>query len=412
MGLEEAFEAAWTLEKLRSGPLGQLTDGFCEWLRSRGFCRNSIRRHLGRIQHLNEYLGEEEDSPRLQLTARDVEGFWKSRAKRCRNRGVGKEHLRGVGYSIHRLTEYLQEERRWEDCMDPPIYQPLLDEYLQWMRDQQQAAAGTLRIRRHGIQTFLVQLGAPATLEGLSDLHAEQIERFVLAYAQHKGRAARRSLQSALRTFLRFCLQRGYLRHPLEDAVPTLRTYRLSGLPAGVSESEVQRVLEAIDRGTPAGLRDFAILQILHSYGVRGGQVRALRLQDIQWEKDRILFRALKNGKHSLLPLTLAVGESLLDHLHNGRPSCAFREVFLTCRAPLGPLRHSTSLSEIVARRFRGAHAFRHAFATRMLAQGHSLKALADVLGHRHLSTTFQYTKVDFQALQAVALEWPREEAS
>ncbi len=56
-----------------------------------------------------------------------------------------------------------------------------------------------------------------------------------------------------------------------------------------------------------------------------------------------------------------------------------------------------------------GAHAFRHSFATRMLRQGHSLKAIADVLGHRRLSTTFLYTKVDFDRLEEVALAWPQE---
>ena len=54
-------------------------------------------------------------------------------------------------------------------------------------------------------------------------------------------------------------------------------------------------------------------------------------------------------------------------------------------------------------------HVFRHGFATRMLEQGHSLKAIADVLGHRHLQTTFIYTKVDFNVLKQVALEWPEE---
>jgi site-specific recombinase XerD len=44
-----------------------------------------------------------------------------------------------------------------------------------------------------------------------------------------------------------------------------------------------------------------------------------------------------------------------------------------------------------------------------MVQQGHSLKAIADVLGHRLLSTTFLYTKVDVQALKQVALEWPQE---
>ncbi len=79
---------------------------------------------------------------------------------------------------------------------------------------------------------------------------------------------------------------------------------------------------------------------------------------------------------------------------------------------------HSSSLSAIVDRHIRaagieihskGAHTFRHCFATRMLQKGHCLKAIADVLGHRHLGTTFIYTKVDFNALKQVALEWPEE---
>jgi len=166
------------------------------------------------------------------------------------------------------------------------------------------------------------------------------------------------------------------------------------------------------------GRRDYAICQLLYTYGVRGGQVRALRYEDIDWAHNQILFRASKHGKDSLLPLTVAVGESLLDYLKHARPPCQDPHVFLTSRAPYHALVHSNSLSAIVERHLRkagievtskGAHAFRHGFATRMLQEGHSLKAVADVLGHRHLSTTFIYTKVDFNSLKEVALRWPKE---
>ena len=112
------------------------------------------------------------------------------------------------------------------------------------------------------------------------------------------------------------------------------------------------------------------------------------------------------------------MGEGLLDYLQHARPTTPHGHVFLTCRAPYHPLPNSSTLSRIVKARMQaagvdlpsqGAHAFRHAFATRMLRDGHGLKAIADVLGHRHLSTTFIYTKVDFQALTQVPLEWPEE---
>jgi integrase len=213
-------------------------------------------------------------------------------------------------------------------------------------------------------------------------------------------------------------LHNGYIEQSLEYAVPTLRTYKLATVPRGLSDTEAQRVLQCIDRSSHVGRRDYAIVQLLYTYGVRGGQVRALRLEDIDWAHNQILFKASKHGKDSCLPLTPEVGESLLDYLQKSRPSYSYPHVFLTSRAPYHPFPHSNSLSAIAGRyiqaagielRSKGAHAFRHCFATRMLHKGHSLKAIADVLGHRHLGTTFIYTKVDFNALKQVGLEWPQE---
>jgi site-specific recombinase XerD len=157
---------------------------------------------------------------------------------------------------------------------------------------------------------------------------------------------------------------------------------------------------------------------MLHSYGVRNGQLRTLLLKDINWKANTILFRASKGGKDSLLPLTREVGESLLDYLQNARPPYPFPEVFLTCHPPYRPIPRASNISTTVRNyilsagidvRGKGTNAFRHGFAQRMIKEGHSLKAVADVLGHRHLSTTFIYAKVDFDGLRQVALEWPEE---
>lgn len=418
MGLTQAFAAAWTLRKLRRGPLGHLMDGFCDWLLSLGFSRGCVRTHLGFVQHLNEHLGEEDDSDLDRIGTGDLESFWDAYPRRCRNRGPREGHLRRVSHSIHRFTEYLRLKGRFQEPGGRAERRTLLEVYLEWMRDCRHASAGTLELRRRGVGEFLAGLGPKGTAEGLSELDAGQVEAFFLGYAKTRGRAARRSMQSALRTFFLFCLREGHITRRLDLAVPAFRAYRLSRLPRGLNRRQARRVLESVDRATPAGRRDYAILQMLHSYGVRGGQVRALRLGDIDWARDRILFRAMKNGKDSLLPLTAEVGESLLEYLQDGRPRHDHPEVFLTCRAPYRPLANSNSLSGIVDRRLRaagvdppsrGAHAFRHGFATRMVAEGHSLKAVADVLGHRHLSTTFLYAKVDFHALKDVALDWPGE---
>ncbi len=110
------------------------------------------------------------------------------------------------------------------------------------------------------------------------------------------------------------------IQQPLDQAVPTLRCYKLSTVVRGLSDEQALKLLQCIDRHSPAGRRDYAICQLLYTYGVRGGQVRALRFEDIDWAGNQILFRALKHGKDTLLPLTREVGESLLDYLQRVQP--------------------------------------------------------------------------------------------
>ncbi len=418
MALEQLFDCRRTLGRLRTGPLGELLEGFCQWLLDSRYSRRSARKILGDASHLNAYLGGISKVQCERVTAADIDGFLRAYPSRCRHRGPLEERLRRVSYSIHRFVAYLQGAGRFALCYLPPPYQPLRDAYVEWMRRRQHSADGTLELRARSIGKFLEWLGPQASPTRLSELTAERVEQFIIAYAQHAGHAARRSMQAALRTFLRFALHAGMIQNHLDLAVPTLRTYKLSTVPSGLSEAQADRVLATVDRSRPAGKRDYAILQLLCSYGVRGGQVRGLRVSDIQWAQDRIRFRGSKHGKDSLLPLTAEVGVSLLDYLQNARPPDGWPQVFLTCRPPYRPLPASNTLSVIVRRHIRaaglelpsqGAHAFRHGFATRMVAKGHSLKAVADVLGHRRLSTTFLYTKVDFVALQQVALDWPQE---
>ncbi len=420
MALELVFTCPRTLKKLRSGPLGEVVEGFCDWLLEHGFARYTVRKHLSNVSHLNEHLGARNGAGWHTLSAQDVNGLLKQYPLRARKRGPLDQHLSRVKFSVSRFIEYLRSSGLFDPAAKTAIYQPLRTAYLQWMRDHQHAAAGTLEIRSHSITQFLRWLGPQATPQGCAELTAETIERFFLLYADKMGRSARRSMQAALRTFLRFCLHQGYIQRPLDRAVPTWRIYKLATVPRGLTGEQALKVLQGIDRNSKVGRRDYAICQLLYTYGVRGGQVRALRHHDINWAQSQILFGASKHGKDSLLPLTVEVGESLLDYLKNTRPGSSDPHVFLTSRAPYRALAHSNALSAMVERYLRkagievsskGAHAFRHGFATRMLQEGHSLKAIADVLGHRHLGTTFIYTKVDFNSLRQVALRWPKEAA-
>jgi integrase len=162
---------------------------------------------------------------------------------------------------------------------------------------------------------FLDELGEPLA-ERIVHLSPRQVLDFFTRHTCNRAPSLPRQLQGSLRSFLRFCRQEGYLERDLTWAIPPIHSYKLSGVPRGISDGDARKTLAGIDRTTPLGLRDFAIIQLLHTYGVRGSQVRALRLQDIEWRDNRIRFPATKGSKEVVVPLTDEAGNSLFDPAH------------------------------------------------------------------------------------------------
>ena len=187
MAMERVFEYPRTLRRLRSGPIGKLLEGFCNWLLEHGFSRCTIRKHLFNLAHLNEHLGGPRSGAHPSVSLREVEGFFRAYPLRRRNWAALEGHLRRMGYSVNRFLAYLRESGLLDSLLPQEIYQPLMDAYLKWMRHYQHTSEGTLKVRSHSISQFLDWLGPEATAEGLSRLTAERIEDFFLRYAQSMG---------------------------------------------------------------------------------------------------------------------------------------------------------------------------------------------------------------------------------
>jgi integrase/recombinase XerD len=114
--------------------------------------------------------------------------------------------------------------------------------------------------------------------------------------------------------------------------------YRLSSIPRSISWEEVARVLDGVDRRSPSGKRDWAILMLLITYGLRSREVAALSLDDIDWKRERLRVPERKAGHSTAFPLTGSVGEALADYLQHGRPQTTSRRVFFRAVAPLEPI--------------------------------------------------------------------------
>jgi len=292
----------------------------------------------------------------------------------------------------------------------------LISEYNAWMRDLRGLSESTRSSRCAEARRLLEWLGERSSAEQLASIAVADIDAYVKWRAFSLQRRALKSATQHLRSFLRHLHGSGRIPD-LAPAVLSPRVYAFEGIPSALRTEEIEKVLQCTraDR-RPVGLRDYAMLLLLSTYGLRAGEVVALRLQDIDWAHDRLKIHHSKTGAYSELPLLRAPGEAILEYLRRGRPKANCREVFVRARAPYRAFRSGTlyaALQErlkaagVTPQGKRGAHAFRHARAVSLLKRDTPLKVIGDVLGHRSMQSTMTYLKLDAEALRGVGLEIP-----
>lgn len=385
-------------------------DDLASWMAQRGHAEREIYHTIRQALRFADYAVEVEgvDSPGLLSDAL----LARHERRHAGQAGVQRE-IRQYG---RRLLTFLRHQGI-VPAPQPPAASwssPVLDEYMDHLARHRGIGERSIRLHRLHVVSFLKALGAGAAPD-VAGLDAAVVYAFVSARAARLSRHQRKSMCTALRSFLRFLCLRGHAARDLSAAVPVIPTFKLDRLPVPIAAGDIEKILLAVDRSTAVGRRDYALLLLLATYGLRAKQLCALRLEDFDWRQGTLLVRGVKGGEHVLLPLRSAVGEAVVAYLTNGRPRfTASREVFLRVRAPIRPL--AGNLSNVIRRYAHlaglrgvplGPHAWRHALASRMLAMGQSLKTIRDTLGHRTIETTFIYTKVDVEQLRTASLEWP-----
>ncbi|MBA7664268.1 Tyrosine recombinase XerC [subsurface metagenome] len=299
------------------------------------------------------------------------------------------------------------------------IQSKLLNEYLDFLKDYLYLRTATINIRRLYVWGFLSEIGGISTPSKIHRLSPKIIHDYIVKTTKPMTRTKRKHITSSLRCFLRFGYIKGYLKENLVQAVPVITTRRLDRIPKKISWDDVKRLLTSPDRNTEIGRRDYAILLLLATYGVRIGQVKALTLKDIRWREGIICFDSRKGGKKLSFPLEENAAKALLEYIKKDRVYVPYEKVFLKSKGPKKPFSFNNNLSNSLKVHYRragiksevkGAHAIRHAFATKLMEDRVPIKTISDLLGHRMIDSTFIYTKVDIERLRMLVRAWPEVE--
>jgi integrase/recombinase XerD len=385
---------------------------FAAKLAASGYTRLSINDYAISIAHFGDWLR------RKGMTVEAVDEKVLARFKthhcycfgiRSKKRLSGRYLKRVRRFMCHLAARGVVARAVVEEPQESQV--PYLVEFRGWIHSHRGLAAQTISRNERDLSRLLPALGRDTTR-----YDAALIRQVICTEARVRCAATARTIANSLRAYLRFLASRGHCVPGLDHAVPTVPQWRLSALPRYLAPKEVERVIRACDLSSPVGLRDRAILLLLSRLGLRAGDIRGLRLDDINWREGTL--RVSGKGRRQIcLPLPQDAGNALLAYLRRARPQADFDQVFLCVNAPIRPLQPPASVSNIVHLALRragitnppskGANLLRHSAATSMLRAGATLDAISSLLRHRSSDTTAHYAKVDLTMLRQVVQPWP-----
>ncbi|MFQ5550361.1 MAG: tyrosine-type recombinase/integrase, partial [Gemmatimonadales bacterium] len=328
-----------------------------------------------------------------------------------------KEIRRGLRILIEfqETGRFRRHRQRIEEPDIPPVLRQQLWNYESFCKRQLHKRMSTIASHRYVLTRFLAFVGSRG-ITSFDELQVPVLSGFIAERA-HLRPQSLATQWGCIRSFLRFLSTQGLVDPQLAEHVRMWRFSKEQRLPQVWPPEAVAALLEAVDRSTAVGKRQYAILLLASQLGLRASDIRTLKLDDIKWPEARLQVIQSKTGRPLSLPLDEALGQALIDYLRHGRPPSPFREVFLRLRAPYEPVCATNSFHAVVGTALRradislptgtrrGLHGLRHTLATRLVQNGQRFETVAAILGHGSMESTRVYTHLDVNALREVALD-------
>lgn len=403
-----------TIDRIRASWIAPAIEQYVHWLSERRYTARSVLHRVPVLVRFGEFA-KAHGACELEQLPDHVEPFVREWVRE-RGQGRGAARQRKLGQEVRNpiqqmlrlaVVGYLGRGRTHKP--DNP-FERQAPRFLAFLIEEKGLRPGTLLQYRFHLRQFAAYLECIG-VDDLGALSPVVLSGFVADYGPRVNWSTLRTACGTLRVLLRYLHREGVLAKDLSSLVESPQSYRFAGIPRSIGWDEVERVLAAVDRRSACGKRDYAILLLLATYGLRACEVAALTLDDIDWRNERLRIRERKAGNTTTYPLSTVVGSAVIDYLKNGRPTTTHREVFMRAAAPLAPIgsaavvcRAAHFLRKAGIRVPRpGSHVLRHSCVQRLVDAHFSLKHIGDYVGHRSPSSTQVYSKVAIEQLREVA---------
>ena len=412
--LEHYFVRPRTVDRIRVLWLGSAIDRYVEWMAERQAATQTVKGAVQRLVKFNAFAQSRCATTWEELPAH-AEAFiayWiEAHSAWCRTPQDHAAVNSQVRVPVEQMLRLLLPDFVGTQRVVRMPFERSVPEFFTYLREERGLRPATLARYRHYLKHFEAHL-TRIDCADLSALAPTVISTYIVDRAKHfaQGRGGKGS--GVLRTFLRYLHREGHIATDLSRAVPRGRNYRHSSIPRSISREDVQRAIDAVDRRDALGKRDYAIMMLLISYGLRAREIAAMQLDHIDWQQAQLHVTARKGGHSTIYPLSAGVGEAIIDYLRNARPDIEHRDLFIIMKTPYTPISHYCvsqraglyiRAAGIDVRR-PGSHTFRHSCVQRMVDADVPFKVIGDYVGHRVPASTQVYAKVALHKLRALAI--------
>jgi len=246
------------------------------------------------------------------------------------------------------------------------------------------------------------------------------INNYIRTLAGYTYKTVEQNLCS-LRRFFRFLHLNRDIDIDFSEKIPMVQARKQTRIPSVWAAKDLRKLMGAIDRGSPIGKRDYAIILLACRLGLRCMDIKNLTMDNFHWEDKKLIFVQSKTRTTLSLPLTPEVGWVVIDYLKYGRPKVNTKYIFVRHMAPFLPFSEGDHLNQIVKKYIRlahlptlrkkiGMHSLRHTFASVLLERNTPLPVISDILGHADTESTAVYLKVDIKKLKECPLDLREEQ--
>ncbi len=413
--LEHYFIKPDTIDRIQDSWLGAPIEQYVTWLHKQGYTARTVIRRVPLLMRFGEFARSQgaqtlDDLP--SYVDRFVSDWGRGRGQNRKSKDARKEVEKEVRGPIQHFLCLIMPDYHGKGRTRTNL--PFLEcapGFFHYLQEEKGLRPGSIRHYQHYLRLFQEYL-TKIKLDHIRELSPVVLSAFVMDKGRFLSKNTVTSLCASLRIFLRYLYRERIISTDLSLHIEKPRKYALSDIPRSISWNDVRLMFEVVDRRSPIGKRDYAILLLLVTYGLRGGEVAALTLDDIDWKRERIRIPERKAGDSTTYPLTPIIGEAILTYLQKARPPVSHRSVFCRAVAPHSPL-DCHAISNRVSRYLRkagvkvaraGAHTLRHTCVQRLVEADLPFKTIGDYVGHRSPSSTQIYTKVSLESLREVAL--------